>query len=110
MIIWLVLSPLTLMDFLLEINLKKKDKAWKEREKLSILVGGNDEINSNNELDLVNFLNRKGDKTETFVIKKGQIAPNGYSKIDLPFMDPTEHKGSLPKAFIAPKGIKIPDG
>merc|ERR1719209_214210 len=25
-------------------------------------------------------------------------------------MDPTKHKGSLPKAFIAPKGIPIPDG
>merc|ERR1719264_14637 len=25
-------------------------------------------------------------------------------------MDPTQHKGELPKAFIAPKGIAIPDG
>merc|ERR1712059_145645 len=34
----------------------------------------------------------------------------GFSKIDLPFMDPTKHKGLLPKAFIAPKGAPIPFG
>jgi len=88
----------------------KKPKKQQEKEKLSILVGGKSKINPRDQSDLVNFLNNDKDNTEAFVFSSDKKAPKGFSKIDLPFMDPTKHKGSLPKAFIAPKGIPIPDG
>merc|ERR1719419_1098017 len=88
----------------------KKPKKQQEKEKLSILVGGKSKINPRDQSDLVNFLNNDEENTEAFVFSSEKKAPKGFSKIDLPFMDPTKHKGSLPKAFIAPKGIPIPDG
>merc|ERR1712242_668065 len=62
------------------------------------------------ESDLVNFLNNDKEHTETFVFSSDKNPPQGFAKIDLSFMDPTKHKGFLPKAFIAPKGIPIPKG
>merc|ERR1719244_1053409 len=79
-------------------------------ERLSLLVGGDNDISANDESGLVSFLNNEGEKAETFVIQAEKSAPEGFSKINLPFMDPTKHKGNLPKAFIAPKGIPIPEG
>jgi len=88
----------------------KKPKKQQEKEKLSILVGGKSKINPRDQSDLVNFLNNDKENTEAFVFSSDKKAPKGFSKIDLPFMDPTKHKGLLPKAFIAPKGIPIPNG
>jgi len=88
----------------------KKPKKQQEKEKLSILVGTNSNLGSSDQSDLVNFLNNNKDNAEAFVINSNNDAPEGFSKIDLPFMDPTKHKGFLPKAFIAPKGIPIPKG
>ena len=88
----------------------KKSRKKQKKEKLSILVGTNPELTSNGESDLVNFLNNDRENTEAFVTNSRNEAPAGFSKIDLPFMDPTKHKGFLPKAFIAPKGIAIPKG
>jgi len=88
----------------------KKPKKQQEKEKLSILVGTDSNLGSADQSDLVNFLNNNKDNAEAFVINSNNDAPEGFSKIDLPFMDPTKHKGFLPKAFIAPKGIPIPKG
>jgi len=88
----------------------KKPKKQQEKERLSILVGTNSNLRPNDQSDLVNFLNNNNQNTEAFVINSNNDAPEGFSKIDLPFMDPTNHKGFLPKAFIAPKGIPIPKG
>jgi hypothetical protein len=88
----------------------KKPKKQQEKEKLSILVGSNSNLGSSDQSDLVNFLNNNKDNAEAFVINSNNDAPEGFSKIDLPFMDPSKHKGLLPKAFIAPKGIPIPKG
>ena len=88
----------------------KKPKKQQEKEKLSILVGTHSNLGSADQSDLVNFLNNNKDNAEAFVINSNNDAPEGFSKIDLPFMDPTKHKGFLPKAFIAPKGIPIPKG
>lgn len=87
-----------------------KKSNGQKKERLSLLVAGNNNIHSNDESGLVNFLNSEGAEAKTFVIESGKTAPKGFSKINLPFMDPTNHKGNLPKAFIAPKGIPIPDG
>ena len=88
----------------------KKPKKQQEKEKLSILVGTNSDRRPNGESDLVNFFNNNADNTEAFVTNSKNQAPQGFTKFDLPFMDPTKHNGHLPKAFIAPKGIPIPKG
>ena len=90
-------------------KLKKKQKQ-QEKEKLAIIVGGKSNAKPRDESDLVNFLNNDKENTETFVFSSDKNPPQGFAKIDLPFMDPTKHHGHLPKAFIAPKGIPIPDG
>ena len=89
---------------------KKSKKAQQEKEKLSIIVGGKSKAKPRDQSDLVNFLNNDKENTETFVFSSDKQAPQGFAKIDLPFMDPSKHRGDLPKAFIAPKGIPIPDG
>ena len=89
---------------------KKAKKAAQEKEKLAIIVGGKSQTKPRDESDLVNFLNNDKEHTETFVFSSDKNPPQGFAKIDLPFMDPTKHQGNLPKAFIAPKGIPIPDG
>ena len=94
-------------------NLEKKAKKKKQKEKqnLSIIVEGNSNSKTRDETDLVKFLNNdRGDNAAAFVIPSEAAVPQGFAKIDLPFMDPTKHQGELPKAFIAPKGIAIPDG
>jgi len=88
----------------------KKTKKAQEKEKLSIIVGGKSPAKPKDQSDLVNFLNNDRENTETFVFSSDKNPPQGFAKIDLPFMDPTKHHGNLPKAFIAPKGIPIPEG
>ena len=89
---------------------KLKKQKQQEKEKLAIIVGGKSNAKPRDESDLVNFLNNDKENTETFVFSSDKNPPQGFAKIDLPFMDPTKHHGHLPKAFIAPKGIPIPDG
>lgn len=89
----------------------KQRKQKKEKQNLSIIVEGKSSSKTRDETDLVKFLNNdQGDNAAAFVIPSDRAVPQGFAKIDLPFMDPTQHKGELPKAFIAPKGIAIPDG
>jgi len=90
-------------------NVQKKKKT-QEKEKLSIIVEGKSNAKPRDQSDLVNFLNNDRDNAAAFVISSDKAVPQGFAKIDLPFMDPTKHRGDLPKAFIAPKGIAIPDG
>jgi hypothetical protein len=86
------------------------------KDKLSLIVGGSPSLFSNTddfEADLVNLLNGKDDTDSpaTFLLGAADKAtPAGFAKLDLPFMDPTEHKGKLPKVFIAPLGKPIPKG
>ena len=47
-------------------------------------------------------------KKEAF-ISPSNAAPDGFKKIDLPFMEKHEG-GHLPSVFIAPVGFKVPDG
>lgn len=90
---------------------KPKRQQKQDKEKLSIIVGGAKAVTKpRDQADLVNFLNNDRDNTDTFVFSSDKSPPQGFAKIDLPFMDPTKHHGELPKAFIAPKGIPIPDG
>merc|ERR550532_211718 len=89
---------------------KLKKQKQQEKEKLAIIVGGKSSAKPLDEADLVNFLNNDKENTETFVFSSDKNPPQGFAKINLPFMDPTKHLGHLPKAFIAPKGIPIPDG
>ena len=89
---------------------KLKKQKQQEKEKLAIIVGGKSSAKPRDEADLVNFLNNDRENTETFVFSSDKNPPQGFAKINLPFMDPTKHHGHLPKAFIAPKGIPIPDG
>merc|ERR1712106_1154932 len=97
-------------DFTTGQREEKKLRKLQEKQTLSILVGGSNNIDGDIESDLVNFLNNEGQNAQAYVYQPNKAAPKGFSKIDLPFMDPTKHKGSLPKAFIAPKGIPIPAG
>ena len=82
----------------------------KTRNKLSLLVGGNQNFEKDIESGLVNLLNSEKEDPPTFVQNSNQDAPAGFTKIDIPFMDPTKHKGVLPKVFIAPIGKPIPKG
>ena len=91
-------------------NVEKKAKKSEEKDKLSIIVEGKSNVRPTDQSDLVNFLNNDRDNAAAFVISSDKAVPQGFAKIDLPFMDPTKHRGELPKAFIAPKGIAIPDG
>lgn len=103
----------------LENNGGDKTKAHKgsdNTDKLSLIVGGNNPSLFTNaadfEADLVNLLNGKDDAElpATFLLGGDKAPPAGFAKLDLPFMDPTEHKGKLPKVFIAPVGKPIPKG
>ena len=82
----------------------------KTRNKLSLLVGGNQNFDKDVESGLVNLLNSEKEDPPTFVQNSDKDAPAGFTKIDIPFMDPTDHTGVLPKVFIAPIGKPIPKG
>lgn len=83
-----------------------------KQHQLSLLVGGgNTNFNTADfEADLVTLLNSKDDDPLTYILGADKATPAGFAKLDLPFMDPTEHKGQLPKVFIAPVGKPIPKG
>ena len=90
------------------------------KDKLSLIVGGYPTLFGNTAAsdfetdDLVNLLNSKYDEPATSFFlgssDKASKTPAGFAKLDLPFMDPTDHKGQLPKVFIAPVGKPIPKG
>jgi hypothetical protein len=90
---------------------KNKDASQVDKSKLSLIVGGNPSFNKADfESDLVNLLNSKDDDPLTYILGADKATPLGFAKLDLPYMDPTEHKGKLPKVFIAPVGKPIPKG
>jgi hypothetical protein len=66
------------------------------------------ETDGNAPTDLVKALNKNQNRGEAFIITGD--APEGFSKVDIPFMDPLKHKGELPRVFIAPIGGPIPKG
>lgn len=74
------------------------------KQKLSVAIA----TKASSATDLVVALNNNQKDGEAFIIT-GKV-PNGFTKVDIPFMDPSKHRGELPRVFIAPIGGPIPEG
>ena len=91
---------------------KNKYNNIRNNDKLPLFVGENSALNGGDvETQLVNLLNNKKEKPPTFYLNAdNKGTPAGFTKIDIPFMDPADHDGELPQLFIAPVGRPIPAG
>eukprot|EP00094_Tigriopus_californicus_P005476 TCALIF_05278-PA protein Name:"Protein of unknown function" AED:0.12 eAED:0.12 QI:0/0.33/0/0.5/1/1/4/0/1656 len=82
------------------------DKSPKD---FSVVVSGLDR-NPNPE-ELAEYL-KEGSKKQlgAYIAPNNENIPDGFRKIDLPFMEHDQDVGNLPSVFIAPVGFKVPTG